>query len=516
MSNPAVDLLICTDLHVERLAEACHRDDLVVRHAKRERLLDTLEDLEVRAVLLPATEAGLSVLEELRGDERWAELPVLLVVEDPSLLPEACPIDAGADEVLFVPLADGELRVRLRACKHRHERYKRTRESLEKAASELEESRRQVQQAQKMESIGRLAGGVAHDFNNLLTSIISFSRFVMDDLVAGDPRRADLSEVLKAADSASKLTSQLLAFSRQRPVDPHPVALNAQLRNIHSVLRRTVGEQVELVVVPCDRELTVLFDPGQLDQVIVNLAVNARDAMPEGGTLTLETDMVRLQAHPELPNGRYAVLRVSDTGSGMDADVLSHIFEPFYSTKGERGTGLGLATVYGIVKQAKGHIDVESAPGHGTAFNIWLPVTRQTQRNATTSKVQSHAAMPLGGLALVVEDQPAILRTMNRSLGAAGFTVLEAHSAEEALALVEDLEARLDLLVTDVVLPGLSGVKLADRLRDGRPELRVLVCSGYMGEDGASGIPTDDGQTAFLAKPFTGSQLLSKVGGLFA
>ena len=510
-----VDLLVSADVQSNSLGRACLEAGLSMRHAPHGRVLQTLETQRVGAVLLPATEAGFELLGELRADERWEMLPVLLVVDTDAALQRESPWTPGPEELIFEPVGARELQARLGASAGRHRQQADARKRLAETSSQLEESRRQMEQAQKMESIGRLAGGVAHDFNNLLTSIISFSRFVMDDLVPGDPRRADLSEVLKAADSASRLTSQLLAFSRQRPVDPVPVELNEALTNIHGVLRRTVGEHVELVLVPSERRQTVSFDPGQLDQVIMNLAVNARDAMPEGGTLTLTAETMFVKEHPELPPGRYARLRVSDNGSGMPPDVMAQIFEPFYSTKGERGTGLGLSTVYGIVKQAKGHIEVESTPGAGTTFTIQLPLVRTVRRRRTTSRMSAPQKMPPGGVALVVEDQPAILRTMNRSLGAAGFTVLEAHSAEEALALVDDLDAKVDLLVTDVVLPGLSGVKLAGRLRDGQPGLRVLVCSGYMGQDGTDSIPTNDGITAFLPKPFTGPQLLSKVGRLF-
>jgi two-component system, cell cycle sensor histidine kinase and response regulator CckA len=386
-------------------------------------------------------------------------------------------------------------------------------QALRKTVRELEESRRQVLQAQKMESIGRLAGGVAHDFNNLLTAIISFSRFVMDDLAPGDPRRADLVEVLKAADSAARLTSQLLAFSRKRPVEPALLDLNQSVLRISRVLHRTLEASVHLRITESAEPIHVMFDPGQLDQLLMNLAVNARDAMPEGGTLTVEIASRGIRSHGELADGDYATLRISDTGTGMTDDVMSQIFEPFFSTKGEKGTGLGLATCYGIVKQAQGHIDVESEPDNGSTFTIYLPrVSRAPQICAAAPELAP--VSKLSGLVLVVEDQSPIRLTMTRSLAAVGFNVIEARTAEEALTLVADLEAKLSLLVTDVMLPGISGIKLADQLRAQQPELRVLVCSGYMGDEQDTGIALND-QTAFLPKPFTGPQLALKARDLF-
>ncbi len=386
-------------------------------------------------------------------------------------------------------------------------------EALRKTVRELEESRRQMVQAQKMESIGRLAGGVAHDFNNLLTAIISFSRFVMDDLAPGDPRRSVLVEVLKAADSAAKLTSQLLAFSRKRPVEPVLMDLNTSVTRLSKVLRRTLEESISLSVIESQGPMHVMFDPGQLDQLLMNIAVNARDAMTDGGTLTLEIGARRIEHHRELAAGEYAALSITDTGSGMSEDVLAQIFEPFFSTKGDKGTGLGLATCYGIVKQAQGHIDVESRIGRGSTFTILLPIATPVQPLVAVSRA-SAPSRQLTGLAVVVEDQAAIRRTMMRSLQNAGFNVIEACTAEEALAIVQDLEARVDLLVTDVVLPGLSGIKLADALRGRQPDLRVLVCSGYMGHEQDTGIVLNE-RTAFLAKPFTGHELVSKATSLF-
>lgn len=390
---------------------------------------------------------------------------------------------------------------------------RRAERELRETAEALKRSRRQMQQAQKLESVGRLAGGVAHDFNNLLTSIISFSRFVLDDLAPGDPRRDDLVEVLRAADSASKLTRQLLAFSRQRKVEPTILELNEALQNIDRVLRRTVEEKIELVLLPCEEPLNVSIGPGQLDQVMMNLAVNARDAMPDGGTFTVALSKQRVNGHPDMAGGDYCVISVTDTGIGMAPEVANQVFEPFFSTKGDRGTGLGLSTVYGIVKQADGHVELASEVGRGTTFTLWLPLKEAVARPASCAPQQPETK--LTGIALVVEDQPAILKTIIRSMSGVGFNVLHAHSAEEALALIDDLDPKIDLLVTDVMLPGLSGLRLTERLRERSPGLRVVLCSGYMGERGNSEVPRDE-RTVFLPKPFTGPQLVESAATLFA
>jgi signal transduction histidine kinase/CheY-like chemotaxis protein len=387
--------------------------------------------------------------------------------------------------------------------------------TLKATVRELEESRRQMIQAQKMQSIGRLAGGVAHDFNNLLTAIISFTRFVMDDLGTNDPRRADLAEVLKAADSAAKLTRQLLAFSRNQATEPVLTELNSAISRFGGVLRRTLEESIHLRVVEAGVPVHAMCDPGQLDQLIMNLAVNARDAMPQGGALSIEVGRRTVEHHSQLVPGEYAMLCVSDTGCGMTPDVLSSIFEPFFTTKGEFGTGLGLATCYGITKQARGHIDVESHPGLGSRFTILLPLVQQAPLQTSAPPVLVASRPTSDSVALVVEDQVSIRRSMMRSLQKAGFNVIDARSAEEALALLNEQKTRVDLLVTDIVLPGIDGIRLAQRLRAEQPELRVLICSGYAGTAACEDI---EGQpyTSFLPKPFTGSDLISRATALFS
>ena len=397
----------------------------------------------------------------------------------------------------------------------------RTEAALKATVQQLEESRRQTAHAQKLESVGRLAGGVAHDFNNLLTAIISFTRFVVDDMAAEDPRRSDLCEVLKAADSASKLTRQLLAFSRNRAVEAVLTDLNDAVARFGRVLTRTLGESIHLRLLASPDPVPVVVDPGQLDQLVMNLAVNSRDAMPKGGTLTIEVGARPVRGHGAIADGDYATLTVADTGTGMGPETLRRLFEPFFSTKGESGTGLGLATCYGIAKQAQGHIEVESHPGLGSRYSVMRPrasgIAPARSLKPTANKVASNrpaVTAKATSVALVVEDQAAIRRTIVRSLQRAGFNVIDVRSAEDALSVVEELDTKLDLLVTDVVLPGLNGVKLAARLRDRQPDLRVLMCSGYTGDE-TEELPRGP-RTAFLPKPFTGSDLVDAATGLMA
>jgi CheY-like chemotaxis protein len=354
---------------------------------------------------------------------------------------------------------------------------------------------------------------VAHDFNNLLTTILSFTRFVIEDLAPDDPRRADLVEVLKAADSATKLTNQLLAFSRSRPVEPQQIELNAAVGNLSRIIGRLVGSSVRVELEPAPTPICTLIDPGQLDQLLMNLATNARDAMPDGGTLKISLAADDLTEHAALPAGRYVRITVSDTGVGMTEEAQKRAFEPFFTTKGERGTGLGLATCYGIVRQAGGHVEVQSEPGKGATFSLTLPSVEPEPDGQ--SEVRSIAPKPvrMQGLALVVEDHAAIRRTMTRSLSEAGMQVLEAGTAEEALELVEELQARIDLLITDVVLPGKGGIQLAETMRARHSSLRVLVCSGYVGDANSGAVERLAG-TDFLQKPFTGRQLVSKVAAM--
>ena len=379
----------------------------------------------------------------------------------------------------------------------------------------LRKSEEQLRQAQKMEAVGRLAGGVAHDFNNLLTAILGFSDMLLADLGATDARREDVLEIRKAADRATSLTRQLLAFSRQQVLQPRVMDVNTLIRDLERMLRRLIGEDVELATVLEPDMWPVMADGGQLEQVLLNLVVNARDAMPAGGVITIETsnlvvDERVIRAHPFVEPGEFAVLTVSDTGVGMDAKVQARVFEPFFTTKpaGE-GTGLGLATVYGIVKQSGGYILLSSEVGRGTTFTILLP--RVTRSSQAATRTGGRDASPGGSeTVLLVEDEEAVRYLARRALQRAGYRVIDARHGHDALALCRTLDAPIDILITDVVMPEMGGRDLAERLATLQPAARVIFMSGY----------TDDEiirrglmarQTSFLQKPFTAAQLLQRV-----
>lgn len=341
----------------------------------------------------------------------------------------------------------------------------------------------QLRHAQKMEAIGRLAGGVAHDFNNLLSVILSSSIMALEDLNPLDPLRTDLEAVRRAGEKAAELTKQLLVFSRRQVLVPQILNLNEVIRELERMLRRLLGEDIELVV-HYERNLAlVTVDPGQIDQVIMNLAVNARDAMPDGGQLTVETANVELDAayaadHADAQPGPHVMLAVSDTGMGMDKDVQSHIFEPFFTTKDvSKGTGLGLSTVYGIVKQSGGNIWVYSEKNRGTTFKVYLPISRTNQ----SSFVPSVEPATLHGTEtiLVVEDQDEVRAVTTQVLRRFGYRVIEARDGGEALVICERLERPIDMLITDVVMPHMNGRELVARLKDQCADLEVLFVSGY-------------------------------------
>ncbi|HEU4640973.1 MAG TPA: PAS domain S-box protein [Gemmatimonadaceae bacterium] len=373
----------------------------------------------------------------------------------------------------------------------------------------------QLRQAQKMEAVGRLAGGVAHDFNNLLTVIRSFSGFAMEQLPEHAPARADLAEVCKAADRAAVLTRQLLAFSRQQVLKPRRLDLNATVSSLTGMLRRLIGEDIHVETELASAELSVLADPGQLEQVLVNLAVNARDAMPEGGTLRLRTEAVSVdeESVPERPGivgGAYAALVVEDSGVGIEADALPKVFEPFYTTKGTgKGTGLGLATVYGIVRQSGGYVHAESTPGRGSRFTVLLPRVAWAPDAGTTA---SSAMVPPRGTEtiLLVEDDESVRSAIRRQLERQGYTVREAANGRDALALATSPAERIDLVLTDVVMPELSGRALVERLAVHRPELRAVYMSGYTDDEILRRGMAQPGST-FLEKPFTFERLADVV-----
>jgi PAS domain S-box-containing protein len=372
-----------------------------------------------------------------------------------------------------------------------------------------------LRQALKMEVIGQLAGGIAHDFNNLLTAIIGYADFAHSNLPQDSPLEDDLRGIIETAGRAAALTRQLLAFSRKQILQPIVLEINDVVTNMHRMLRRLIREDIELVTVLAPGLGLVEADPGQLEQVIVNLVINARDAMPKGGTLTLRTSNVDLdetytRQYLDVDPGPYVVLAVSDDGIGMTRQVRSHIFEPFFTTKEDgKGTGLGLATVYGIVKQSGGHVDVDSEPGVGTTFRIYLP--RLSIEPHAIEPEKAEQVIPTGtGRILLVEDEDSVRTLVRRVLEEQGYEVLEAGLPSIALQIAEDAKEPIHVLVTDVVMPEMSGRQLADRLATIRPETRVLYMSGYADDEIVDkGVLGPD--VVFLEKPFTPEALARKV-----
>ena len=373
----------------------------------------------------------------------------------------------------------------------------------------------QLRQAQKMEAIGQLAGGVAHDFNNVLTAIAGNAELLQEGFPAGDPKRDTVEEIRSAASRAESLTRQLLAFSRQQIMQPRVLEPNRVVEGMEKMLRRLIGEDIDLVCILPEDVGRVVADPSQIEQVILNLAVNARDAMPTGGKLTLETgnaefDPAYARTHAPAVPGRFVMLAVSDSGAGMSPEVKARVFEPFFTTKAPgKGTGLGLATVYGIVKQSGGFIWVYSEAGEGTTFKIYLPRAGEDQRPTTAPKAQTDVR---GGseVILLVEDEAPVRRVALHALQRYGYTVLEAALPSEALTICKEHSGKIDLVLTDVVMPGMSGPDLAKQLLAQRPGLKVLFSSGYTGEAIAHRGEILSG-LAFLPKPFTPMTLARKV-----
>jgi PAS domain S-box-containing protein len=373
----------------------------------------------------------------------------------------------------------------------------------------------QLLQSQKMESVGRLAGGVAHDFNNLLGVITGYGDLLMHEIGPDHPSHRRVVEIRKAADRAAALTRQLLAFSRKQVLQLRVLDLNAVVAGIEPMLRRLIGEHIELITVLGKGLGRVKADPGQVEQVIANLAVNARDAMPKGGKLIIETGNVELDefyaaTRREARPGPHVMLAVSDTGRGMDAETLGHMFEPFFTTKGlGQGTGLGLATVYGIVRQVGGQVMVYSEPGRGTSFKIYLP---RLEEDSDQLLASAPAGPAPGGTetVLLVEDETALRTLIHEILTRSGYRVLQASRPDEALALAAAHAGPIDLVLTDVILPNMSGRQVADALQSARPGTRVLFMSGYT-DDAISHHGILDPGMHFLEKPFTTDSLLRKM-----
>ncbi|MBX7258628.1 MAG: response regulator [Candidatus Hydrogenedentes bacterium] len=370
----------------------------------------------------------------------------------------------------------------------------------------------QLRQAQKLESVGRLAGGVAHDFNNMLTVILGYVDLIKADTPNDHPFMEGMLEIEKAARRAKDTTKQLLAFSRKQVIVPQPINLSAHISDTQRTLARLIGEDVSLEFSPAAEIWSISFDPSQLDQILMNLVVNARDAMPDGGNIRIETRNVSFETLAEhsqagLLKGDFVLLIISDDGTGMDAETLAHIFEPFYTTKEVgKGTGLGLATVYGIVEQSGGFIDVDSAPGHGTSFKIYVP---RLQESPTPKSIPTVSpATPRSGTILLVEDDQMVRKMTQSMLTALGYTVVAAESPPQAIAMCEGSATRYDLLLTDVVMPEMSGLELRDRLIEIYPDLKIVFMSGYSGSsDSIIRRGAMDRSVQFLQKPFSVNDL---------
>lgn len=389
----------------------------------------------------------------------------------------------------------------------------------EEFAEDITERRvleRQLLQSQKMEAIGRLAGGVAHDFNNLLGVVLGHTEILEEHADRDSRLRRSVEAIRSATNRASSLTMQLLAFSRKQVVAPKILDLNASVREIEKLLHRVIGEDIELILRLHPHLSTIQMDPGQLDQILMNLVVNARDAMPQGGKLIVETTDVTLDEpyvgqHLGASTGAFVQLSISDTGCGMDQETLSHVYEPFFTTKEKgKGTGLGLSTVYGIVKQAGGYIMAYSELGRGSTFKVYFPLVHGVPETARSS--ERRAEIPGGSeTVLLVEDETALRELTRVLLEKAGYTVLEARNVEDAIRFAENGERKIDLLLTDVVMPGMDGHELSHRLASHRPALKILYMSGYADDVVANRGGIHNRGTTLLQKPFSRAALLGKV-----
>jgi two-component system, cell cycle sensor histidine kinase and response regulator CckA len=366
-----------------------------------------------------------------------------------------------------------------------------------------------------MEAVGRLAGGVAHDFNNLMTAILGNAELLLGDLEAEHPMRDDIAEIRRAAERATSLTRQLLAFSRQQVLQPRSIDLNEILGETQRMLGRVLGEQVRIVTDYAADLPTVESDPGQIQQIVLNLALNARDAMPDGGTLRISTELVHAvtgDEPAELQPGDYILLRVEDDGHGIPDTLVGKVFEPFFTTKElGRGTGLGLSTVYGIVRQSGGQITLESAEHEGTVVRIWHPAATEVSPAGPATAAIPEASLPATAnrRILLVEDEPAVRQLALRILQRADYDVIAASSGEEAIELAHRADPPIDLLLTDVVMPGMGGPELAQQLTDRLPGLKVLFMSGYTADASIR-----RAGTAFLEKPFSPAALTRKVAAV--
>ncbi|MBX3059448.1 MAG: response regulator [Anaerolineae bacterium] len=443
---------------------------------------------------------------------RWAvasgcKAPVILLTGQGDHQVDLEAMEAGAADYLV----KGQINPQIleRSIRYAVERYRAQAERLKLEA--------ELRQAQKMEAIGHMAGGIAHDFNNVLTAILSYASLARRHVLPDHPVYSKLVGIEESSQRAANLTQQLLAFARRQVVAPRILNLNEVVLNLDKLLRRLINADIELVTLPGQNLNLVKVDPGQVEQVMVNLVVNARDAMPDGGKLTIRTENKVLtpqyaHQHVDVTPGEYVCLSVSDTGMGMTDEVKARIFDPFFTTKEPgKGTGLGLATCYGIVKQNGGHIQVESRPGKGTTFYIYLPGVAVAEAERVVR--EPAALLPQGEESiLLVEDEPAVRQIVTELLEQQGYTVYTAVNGEDALRLLEseEMPGKLDLLLTDIVMPRLTGTALADKVRGRYPELKIIFMSGYADES-LTKQGTLEAGTAFVQKPFTLEVLARKI-----
>jgi len=398
--------------------------------------------------------------------------------------------------------------------------WRRKEEAFQAQHEKVHQLERELLQSQKMDTLGQLTGGVVHDFNNLLMVISSYAELSLEKLSLEDPLHRNVTEIQKAARCAAGLTRQLLAFSRKQEPCSQLLDVNTVLAELERMLSRLIGEDIELVINAAKEPCRIKADPIQIKQIVINLAANARDAMPQGGKLAVETASIDvsetyIQQSPTVPPGRYVVLSVSDSGQGISAQVLSHMFEPFFTTKKEgKGTGLGLATVKAIVSQCGGYTEVFSELGRGTTFKIYLPRVAESEDGQTGETQRGSQAATRAGSIIFVEDETAARQPASEFLRLRGYSVLEAADGEEAIRLSDGHAGALDILVTDLVMPSMSGTALADRLTKTRPEMKVLYISGYAGDMLADhGL---SGDVPFLQKPFTLRALAQEIHDVLA
>ncbi len=450
-------------------------------------------DLIVLDLMLPGMN-GLDVCKQLKKQKDAATIPIIILTARGEEADRILGLQLGANDYVVKPFSPRELVLRVQALMQSH--------------SEKNHLEQQFFQAQKMESVGRLAGGIAHDYNNSLTIILGFADMALKEVASDSPVARHLHEIIRAAERSAAITRQLLTFARKQTIDPVVIDLNETVESTLKMLRRLIGEDVELVWKPGPHLWKVKMDRAQVDQILANLCVNAKDAIAGTGTITLETQNVVLSheycaVHTEFAPGEYVMLAVTDTGCGMDEETLSHIFEPFFTTKeAGKGTGLGLSTVYGIVRQNRGFVNVYSEPGVGTIFRIYIPREPEAEMEAEeASSTGEDVPRGRGETILLVEDDSVLLEMIRLMLTELGYIVLDAVRPRDGLALVRNHEGPVHVLMTDVVMPEMNGKQLSAMVRKMRPEVKVLYMSGYTADMISHQGVLDPG-TAFIQKPF--------------